>query len=55
MDRSRNFFVELGEGAVDGSEVGSKLVAAKVKPDLEHEPIDLRIELHSEKGHWGGL
>lgn len=51
MDRSRNLFVELCEGPINGSEVGSKFVSAKVEPDLKHETIDLGIELNSEKRH----
>ena len=50
-DESDLFWVELGEGAVDGSEVGEVFIFVELEFDLADEAVDLGVEFDSKESH----
>ena len=50
-DEPRNLDVELGEGSVEGADVGEQLVLLESEPHFGDDSVDLVVQLHAEEGH----
>ena len=51
LDRSGYVEVVVGEGSVDGADIGGVFVSGELESLFEDEFVDLRVEFHPEEGH----
>lgn len=41
----------MKEAFIESSDVGHVFIFSQVEPDVEHEAVELGIELYTEEGH----